>query len=828
MAVVWYRFRAELRARWRAWLALGLVVGLAGGAVLALVAGSRRTDSAYRRLQQEHHGYDVLVPLSTVGFDGAQGPEVDPADVAGLPHVTEAVPAGSFFVSIGAGVGVLVPQDERIGTDINAFKMLEGRRADPQDPSEAVVSFTLADQYGLRVGSEISVIDAIYLGEPPPDAPPEEVARVRAVGERILSVLPDHMLTVVGIEASPGEFPPQIEGTGRYLVHASPALHPLWRDLATLGEGGEKLLVRLDGGRRGLDEFLGGLERLGTVDLAGVVVQDDVATVVDRSLHTQAVALQLLALLTAVAGALIVWQLLARLTLLESGEHPVLAALGMGRSDRFVLGLARAAVIGLAAAATAVLVAVAASPLFPTGLARIAEPDPGLAVDLVPLVLGAAGLVVLVVLLVAWPAWRAAGAVGFDGDRVRRPAAAATVASGTGPARPSLAGRLLARRRVPLPVATGVRMALEPGRGRSSVPVRTSLAGVTLGIVTLVGAITFGASLAHLLATPELYGQTWDLQLTTYDDALVTRGLPVLEADGRVEGLATGDLGSSFAVAGERVDGFSIDEVSGGTGAAGLGGSMAPPILEGRPPRAADEIALGTRTLRSLDLDVGDTVPVAPLAGGGGDPVPMQVVGRTVFPVFGQIGRLGDGLFVSRDGWERITGAPLAPASADDLIADLGDRIDNPVYAITQGKPTDIVNFGRVEATPYVLGAILAALSAATLAHLLFSAVRRRRRELAILKTLGFVRGQVRATVAWQATTLVAVALVIGVPLGIVAGRWAWTTFADGLGVVAVPRVPAAAVAAVVVLALVAANLVAALPAQIAARTRPAPVLRSE
>jgi hypothetical protein len=821
VAAVWYRFRAELRTRWRAWLALGLIVGVAGGAVVALAAGASRTDSAYRRLQQAHDGYDVLVSLNSLGLDEPAGPVLDREDVERLPHVAETAPAGSFFVNVGAGVGVLVPPDERIGTEINAFKMLEGRRPDPDDPTEAVVSFTLADENDLHIGSEIKVLDDIFLGEPPPDAPPEEVAVAHAARDRVLAVLPDNALTVVGIEASPGEFPPQIEGTGRYLIHASPALYPLREDLGTLGSGGDKLMVRLDRASRDVDRFLAGLDRLGLDDATEIRVQRDSASVVDRSLHTQAVALWLLALLATVAGALVVWQLLARLTLLESGDHPVLAALGMDRTERFALGLARAATIGFAAAVVAAVVAIAASPLLPTGLARTAEPDPGLEVDTVPIVLGAAALVLLAVLMAAWPAWRAARPP--DGAVAGSPLTSV-------PSRPSLAGRLLARRRVPLPLATGVRMALEPGLGRSSVPVRSGLVGVTLGMATLVGAITFGASLAHLLATPELYGQTWDVELATYDEVLVTRGVRVLEDDPRVEGMVVGNFRAGFAVAGERVDGFVIDAAT---------GDMAPPILEGRRPSAEDEIALGTRTLRTLGLDVGDEVPVAPFAGSR-DALSTHVVGRAVFPVFGEVGQLGEGAFVNKQGWERITGAPfdlyhtgllvrLAPgADLDGVVDDLGNQIGSPVFRITQGKPTDIVNFGRVEATPYLLGAILAALSAATLAHLLASAVRRRRRELAILKTLGFVRGQVRATVAWQATTLVAVALAVGVPLGIGAGRWAWTLFADGLGVVAVPRVPAVAVGVVVVVALAAANLVAAVPAHVAARTRPARVLRSE
>ena len=260
-------------------------------------------------------------------------------------------------------MGVLVPPDERIGTKINEFKVLEGRRADPDDPTEAVVSFTLAEQHDLEVGTEIEVLDPSIVGAldepPPPDVTPDQVAALRRARDRVLATLPDDSLTVVGIEASPGEFPPQIEGTGRYLIHASPALYPLRDDLAQFSEGGDELMVRLHRGDRDTDAFLAELERLGAREGVQLTVQRDLATAVDRSLHTEAVALRLLALLAAVAGALIVGQLLARLTFLESDDHPVLTALGMGRGERFALGLVRAATIGLAAAALGSLLVVA-------------------------------------------------------------------------------------------------------------------------------------------------------------------------------------------------------------------------------------------------------------------------------------------------------------------------------------------------------------------------------------------------------------------------------------------------------------------------------------
>ena len=47
MNAVRYRFRAELRTRWKSVLALALLAGLAGGVTLAAIAGARRTDSAF-------------------------------------------------------------------------------------------------------------------------------------------------------------------------------------------------------------------------------------------------------------------------------------------------------------------------------------------------------------------------------------------------------------------------------------------------------------------------------------------------------------------------------------------------------------------------------------------------------------------------------------------------------------------------------------------------------------------------------------------------------------------------------------------------------------
>ena len=119
-------------------------------------------------------------------------------------------------------------------------------------------------------------------------------------------------------------------------------------------------------------------------------------------------------------------------------------------------------------------------------------------------------------------------------------------------------------------------------------------------------------------------------------------------------------------------------------------------------------------------------------------------------------------------------------------------------------------------------------MAAATLVHALVSSVRRRRHELAILKTIGFMRRQVSVAVVWQATTIGLLALAVGIPLGVAAGRWSWSAFADRLGVPADPATPVLAMVVLGVATLALANLAAAVPGWLAADLQPAVALRTE
>jgi predicted lysophospholipase L1 biosynthesis ABC-type transport system permease subunit len=162
----------------------------------------------------------------------------------------------------------------------------------------------------------------------------------------------------------------------------------------------------------------------------------------------------------------------------------------------------------------------------------------------------------------------------------------------------------------------------------------------------------------------------------------------------------------------------------------------------------------------------------------------------------------------------------------DTISRKLGE--DAGVGGITgPAVPVEIDHVRQIGWLPALLATLFAGLGLAAVGHALVTGVRRRRRELAVLQTLGFNRRQIRMTVAWQATTLAVVGLVVGLPLGILVGNLAWRVVADGLGVATTSVTPLLALLllpAVVVLL----NVVAFFPANAAARARPALALAVE
>jgi predicted lysophospholipase L1 biosynthesis ABC-type transport system permease subunit len=171
-------------------------------------------------------------------------------------------------------------------------------------------------------------------------------------------------------------------------------------------------------------------------------------------------------------------------------------------------------------------------------------------------------------------------------------------------------------------------------------------------------------------------------------------------------------------------------------------------------------------------------------------------------------------------------------AAAVRSLQVVANQLSNPqnfgVTLVGVQKPAEILNYRSLGQTPAFLGAGLALGAVAALALTLVASVRRRRRDLALLKALGLTGGQLASAVAWQSTIAVSIGVVAGTPLGVALGRWLWDLFAREINAVPAPAVPVLEITLIAVGALVLANVIAALPGRVAARTPTALVLRSE
>jgi ABC-type antimicrobial peptide transport system permease subunit len=151
-----------------------------------------------------------------------------------------------------------------------------------------------------------------------------------------------------------------------------------------------------------------------------------------------------------------------------------------------------------------------------------------------------------------------------------------------------------------------------------------------------------------------------------------------------------------------------------------------------------------------------------------------------------------------------------------------------PTLTYRPAEPNVLVNFGESVNFPLLFAVALSVFGAATLLHLLLVSVASRRVEAGLLKALGFVRRQVAAAVCWQATAVALVGIAVGAPAGIATGKVLWRVFATNFGVVPVAVVEPVLIAALLAGVLAAANLLAAVPALLAARSHPARLLRAE
>jgi hypothetical protein len=346
-----------------------------------------------------------------------------------------------------------------------------------------------------------------------------------------------------------------------------------------------------------------------------------------------------------------------------------------------------------------------------------------------------------------------------------------------------------------------------------------------------------------LVTDPHQYGWRWDAIVDSSFGVFPykTLGTSLLK-DQRVRGLTAGNYGE-VVIRGRDVPAVGLDEKKGG---------LYPYLLEGRPAATPTEIVLGTSVMRRIHAHRGSTISVTIF----GKERQMVVVGRAVFPSMGRGSfapvSLGDGVAVVASSLPQLTESGN-PAAGDDIYyfilvsansaADRRGLLDDLKHNFLVGpcvltndcnltlsaRPLELgVLATQVRSAPLVLAGLLALFAIATMAHAILTSVRMRARDLAVLKTLGFVKRQIRATVAWQTSALAFTALLVGIPLGVILARATWSMFAGGLGVSPSSVVPMVALVIGAPIMLIIANVIGMLPARAAARTEAAVVLRTE
>jgi len=779
MNVVLLLWRSRLRSSWRSAVALAAVIALGAGIALAVAAGARRTASAYDA---------ILTATDAPDLAADYGPE-DPRQIEATVRSIQGVAGTNLWVGFS---GVPDGDPQRDAIDVIGFweePVLVGRPIVtagrfPTGPNETMLSETASAALGLGTGDHLAL----------------------ALTDGSYSAFEQVDLDIVGV----GFFTDEVVRDERNVI--------------------EGVIVPRAFTERHLDKTIWGQARI-RVDhganpgdvaqaLAGASIFVDESIDEDRarvqdSLRPILLALVGLAGLAAVATVLETGQTLSRIVRLRREEDRSLLALGCTTSQLRGADLAYAAAVVAVGVGLAVALAVAASPAFPVGPVRRAQLLQGVDVD--GFALGAGSALLALALM---------GVVGFGSWRRRADA------------RPPSAGRLPGIFSGGPTVTAGLRLAT------SQRAFGATVAGVASGLVIVVAAMVLTSSLNRLIHDQALVGMTWDAGgRAAFDEVDLDQVRSVVGQD-PVFQRATGLAYHNGTIDGTAVPVAVLDPIK---------GSPWPPVVAGRAPQAANEVLVGRATLTTLGIDIGDTIDLGlqedlEATGPGRARLVTQsysVVGSAVAPAIGEVGndtpRLDVGLLLSTAALGEMASRARFPSVLFDLTKGTDpqtamDRFPDglPVSGgsatewFTSAAPAEVSQAKAARTVVWFGVGALALTIVGTIVHTLLGSVRQRRRDYAVLKAIGFTRGQVRATVLTQSGAILGLGLLVALPVGVASGRWLWRAFAQGLGIVASPLVPLLLLGASMVAIVVVVQGAAMVPAIVARRTPVARSLRSE
>jgi hypothetical protein len=812
----------RLRSGWWSLLPLSLLVALGSLATFVAIGTAQRTRDAYPDYLRRAAVGDLVINPSLVTAD------IDRV-IRDLPGVRQVTTDGLFLASSGPEEGAdqftqLRGSPDGRFVDMDRPAVAQGRL--PTGRSEAFVSRDLARRHHLEIGDVLPL--SFYnprdeLEPEPPEQPTSvgsEQVRIVGVGTFADQVLPDNLFPNERVIVSQ-DIARKYDCAAQPMPPAGTTAAAMLQTLLPDGcaRSYQYYSLAVDGGDAGVAKaeaaFIAKATELNQslpeipgaahyVMIATTTAQD--RSEVDRSIGPTTSALLVLGLAAALTTLVLCGLAMARELRRRDEELRAWWRFGLTRAERTSIALAPIVLATMVGVSLALIGAWALSSLGPIGVVRSVALSPAREVG--SDVWAAAGaLVVSLIGMAGIVTWRTC----------RRPANAA---------RPANVSSRLARlvRGSPRPaIGEGVRGAVGTRRAL--------LVVLSTGIATtvLIGTLVFGASLSALLTHPSSYGWPWDVAVMS------NAGYGPLDLSSAPAALDVRDIERWSALGftnNETLDGRPVVTVVD----AGTSSGPAFSVVDGRLPVGPDEVAVGRRTAHAWKLRVGDRVRL------GGDDVTSREVTVTGVAVMPPLGRFQDdraspglGILLPKaalrddtfEGLPSFIGVELAPgtdarvaaAAVRDDVASWQETKDAPLQFIGPAQPPEIVNARSVRLVPGLVTILLAAATVLGLAIAVLVSVHARRRELATLSALGFTGTQVRRSVGVQAVVTSLAALVIGLPLGLVVGQWAWRAFAFELGVEGTPTTP------VLLLALVAAGAVvltwlASVPGQLTATAR--------
>ena len=721
--------RSRVRRRWRELLAIGLVAGLVGGVAIAAFAGARRSSTAYDRLLETSDFPDLFVQLT----EPRRGVSDDVADLASVERAVPSVFAvGLRTDSPGQ---VLLPL-QASAEPVADLPLVEGRLPDPSADDEVVLSPRFADELGLVVGDAFShraLTDDEFA----------DLLRDRWDGSAS-GVETD--VRVVGLVRTPtdvtlSEFP-TLTGTA--------ALHDRLVDVAT-GSAGIWVHLRPGADVTSFERDLAAVVGERSDELFNATSISDLAAerrAVDEATSVLSGGMVVFGVVTALAGAVVLGQMVSRIAEDSRGEEVLLRDLGLDRRARRTAWLVTSWPSLAAATVVALAVAVAASTRTPLGVARSVEPEPGIDANIT--ILAVAAVVLWATVLGVWLAAARA-------HPRRRPRGSGT-------------GRLLDARGG-LHWSLSLAVALGPAERRGGRWL--GVAGVATAVAGITAASVFGSSLDDMVDDPARWGWFGELSIEVPEPAR-QEVYAALDAAPEVDSYAE-VRGVELSIEGQTVAAYSIDPRR---------GDIEPVVLRGRAPASRGEIALGPRLAEQLGAEIGDRVRT--------DAGERTVVG--VAPTFG-VSEVSDNVSGA------LLGGVVDEPGFTTAIVRVADGVDperfrDSVYSDAEYGvpvvPSEVANMAELDPLPPLLIATFGSVGLVAMAHLARSTSDRSRREVAVLRSLGLSRRHAARIVLGATAGVVLLAALLAVPLGATAAARVWSLVARSAALGTSITVPAA------------------------------------